>query len=220
MNTKQLKQRALQSIEGNVFSRTALNIIGYGLLVSVLTSIAGMTFIGAIIIGGPLSYGLNRIMVRISRGNSDVSVSNLFDGFKESFLDSFLLYLLQSLFIALWSLLLVIPGIVKSYSYSLAFFIQQDSKNKNWNYCLQKSTQLMHGYKMSAFMLDLSFLGWFLLGFLTCGIGLIFVLPYYSQARTHFYNEILRKHNIEFESNYEPAQNTVSSKTVNDEFDY
>lgn len=199
MNIKQIKQRALQNIDHSVFSKIALNIIGYSIIVAILNSLAGATLIGSIIISGPLVYGLHRISVRISKGDRDVTVNNLFDGFKECFAEALILNFMISLYVALWSLLLIIPGIVKSYSYSLAFYIQQDSEDKSWKYCLNKSRELMNGYKMSAFMLDLSFIGWYLLGTICCGIGVFFVTPYHLQAKTNFYHEVLAKHNVHAE---------------------
>ena len=173
-----------------------------GLLGSILSSAAPV--IGALIgvplmlctvlIKGPVTYSLARIYHRISKGDKDVKIPDLVVGFKECFSESVLLSFMSSLFIALWSLLLIIPGIVKSYAYSMAFFIQQDAKGeKNWRVCLDESTALTNGYKWKLFLLDLSFIGWYILGYLCLGIGILWVSAYHQEAKAHFYEELKRE---------------------------
>ena len=214
MSIRNIKQKALQNIDYSVFSHISFNIIGYTILMSFITSMASYTFIGGLLIGGAMQYGISRLSVLIAR-EKPANVGNLFDAFKECFVDTMLLGLLSSIYILLWSLLFIIPGIVKSYSYSLAFYIQQDSPNKDWKYCLEKSIQLMHGNKMTAFLLDLSFIGWYILGLLLCGIGIIFVTPYHLQARANFYIEILKKNGLIHE------EITINEETlINNEISY
>ena len=94
---------------------------------------------------------------------------------------------MQSIFIALWSLLLVVPGIVKAYSYSMSYYIQQEDKSKDWKACLDESRQMMDGYKGRLFCLDLSFIGWYIVGALCFGVGTLFVAPYHRMARANFF---------------------------------
>lgn len=114
-------------------------------------------------------------------------IVDIFCGFKEAFGTSCVLWLLESIFCFLWSLLFVIPGIVKAYSYALSAYILQDDPSKDWQTCHNESIALMNGYKMKLFLLDLSFIGWYLLGALCLGIGVVFVVPYHNQARANFY---------------------------------
>ena len=72
----------------------------------------------------------------------------------------------------------------------MAPFIQQDSEDKGWKSCMDRSTELMRGRKADLFMLDLGFIGWYILGALCLGIGIFFVVPYHLTARANFYESI------------------------------
>lgn len=148
--------------------------------------------IAALIVTGPLTYGAARVAVQAARKNEKADLSNLFDGFKESFGDAILLQVLEAIFIFLWSLLLIIPGIIKAYAYSMAFYIQQDQPNKDWKFCLDKSQKIMKGHKWDLFVLDLSFIGWWIVGFLCIGIGTLWVRPYYEMTKANFYLELVK----------------------------
>ena len=110
----------------------------------------------------------------------------------KDFTGNFLLVLLQYIYTFLWSLLFLIPGIVKSYSYALAPYIKQDDmgRNRGANAYITKSREMMDGYKGQLFLLDLSFIGWYLVGALCLGIGVFFVYPYHQVARANFYEEL------------------------------
>ena len=97
--------------------------------------------------------------------------------------------LLQTVLIFLWSLLFVIPGLVKSYSYALAYYLQQEpgGAEREPADILNESRRMMNGYKWQLFCLDFSFIGWYILGALCFGIGTFFVVPYHQQARANFY---------------------------------
>ena len=82
----------------------------------------------------------------------------------------------------------------------MAYFIQQEQPNKNWKYNINESRRLMNGKKWKLFCLDFSFIGWYFLGFLCFGIGILFVIPYHQMARTNFYLEVYYA-NKEFERN-------------------
>ncbi|MCD8083866.1 MAG: DUF975 family protein [Clostridiales bacterium] len=91
----------------------------------------------------------------------------------------------------LWCLLLVIPGIVKSYSYRMVPYVLADSPNMDWRDILRESENLMYGHRWQMFLFDLSFLGWTLLGTITCGIGnLIWTAPYFSCAEAEIYRKL------------------------------
>ena len=121
-----------------------------------------------------------------------MNVADVFRGFPEDFGGTLLLGLLSSLFTFLWGLLLVVPGIVKAYSYSQAFFVKVDRPEYDWRACMDESIRLMDGHKMDLFILDLSFLGWYIVGALCIGVGTLWVYPYHMAARTKFYEELTR----------------------------
>lgn len=82
------------------------------------------------------------------------------------------------MFIMLWSLLLIVPGIIKSYSYRLAFYCLMDDPNLSPKEAIQKSMRLTVGHKLDFFVLDLSWIGWAFAATFTCGIGSLFLIPY------------------------------------------
>ena len=94
----------------------------------------------------------------------------------------------RDLFILLWTLLLIVPGIIKSYSYRLVPYILSENPHMDRKRALELSQQMMDGHKMEAFVLELSFFGWFLLSALTCGlVGIFYVNPYLDATFAEFY---------------------------------
>ena len=188
----ELRSRARAQLGGNIFSVNWLMMLVVGVIVAVMNSVAtDITIvvggIGAIVVTGAISYGQARATTNLARGQEKVNILDVFAGFTEGFGRTFLLGLMTSLYIFLWSLLFLIPGIVKSYSYAMAPFIMQDDPSKNWKQCLDESREMMNGHKAQLFWLEFSFIGWILLGMLCFGIGVLFVTPYIMQARANFY---------------------------------
>lgn len=103
-------------------------------------------------------------------------------------------FVLVSIFTFLWTWLLIIPGIIKAYSYSMTPYIVKDmvasGKQVSATYGINASKELMKGHKMALFIFDLSFLGWNILAAITCGIGYLWVTPYYQTAKANFYRHI------------------------------
>ena len=151
----------------------------------------GNQYIGqilGILIAGPLSLGINTCFLKLVR-HEPFMFENLFDGFK-NFSSSFIAQLLIVLFVFLWSLLLLIPGIIASYSYSMVFYILSDNPEIGAMGALNKSKEMMVGFKWKLFCLHLSFIGWALLGILTIGIGYLWLTPYIYGATANFYENI------------------------------
>lgn len=181
-----LRANSRKQLGGNIFAEVWLFCMLAAIIISAIVGALSFTAVGAIIVSGPLAYGLSRLHIDLVKGKR-ADLSRLFCGFTEAFGTSCVLYLLETVFCALWSMLFVIPGIVKAYSYALSTYILQDDPSKDWQTCHNESIELMRGYKMKLFLLDLSFIGWYLLGALCFGIGVIFVVPYHNQARANFY---------------------------------
>jgi uncharacterized membrane protein len=160
-------------------------VLVYSLISGAASSLIG---IGLLIIGGPLTLGLIGYFLRKARGEN-AAIENLFDGFK-NFSSALVLFILQSIFIFLWTLLLIIPGIIKSLSYSMAFFILHDNPNMSGMEAITASRKMMNGYKVKLFCLYFSFIGWFLLCILTFGIGFLWLYPYILQSTAIFYEDI------------------------------
>ena len=100
--------------------------------------------------------------------------------------------LLKDVFIFLWSLLLIIPGIIKSYAYRMVPYILADNPNIGAREAITLSNEMTKGHKFNMFVLDLSFIGWYLLGSLALGVGVLFVMPYENATNAELYL-VLRK---------------------------
>lgn len=184
-----LRANARQQLGGRIFADLWLSMVVVSLVYGAIVGTASsFLIVGGIILAGPMLYGLTRIAVGVVEGKKP-DVVGLFDGFKEDASGTILLGLMTGIFVFLWSLLFVVPGIVKSYSYALAPYIQQEER-KDWRYCLDKSRAMMNGYKWQLFCLDLSFIGWYIVGALCLGIGVLFVEPYHQVARANFYEAV------------------------------
>ncbi len=152
---------------------------------------ATLAFLGAIailLVDGPFMYSMAGIASKVDK-EEKVELGNLFDGFK-SFQISFLLAILQDIFITLWMLLCIIPGFVKMLSYSMSYYISLDNPEKSALECITASKELMKGHKWQLFCLMFSYIGWIILCVLTLGILSFWVNPKMEQAKYQFYKEI------------------------------
>jgi uncharacterized membrane protein len=139
-----------------------------------------------------VTVGYLSCTLKISR-KQPFQVSDLGDGFYRCW-TIIGIYILQTVFIMLWSLLFIIPGIIAAYRYRLAYYIALDRTDLGPLQCINESKRLMYGYKTELFILDVSFLGWWLLGVLTFGILLIWKLPYIQVTYAYFYQQLLLIH--------------------------
>jgi uncharacterized membrane protein len=133
-------------------------------------------------------YGLFVFFLRNIRGEQ-VSIKGLFVGFSHygSVLSTMLL---MHLYIILWSLAGIIPGIIKAYAYALTPYILHDHPEMGANDVITRSAELMNGHKRQLFLMDLSFAGWGLLCILSLGVGFLWLIPYMQSARAAFYEEV------------------------------
>ncbi len=142
----------------------------------------------SIIIGGPLLAGVTLVFLKIAR-KEHVEWTEMFSGFQR-FVQFFVLYVLSGILLILWTLLLIVPGIIAALRYSQAYFLMLDDPNLEALDAIKMSSKMMYGYKGQLFMLYLSFIGWFLLCILTLGIGLLFLVPYVTTAQANFYEQL------------------------------
>ncbi|MEN9406243.1 MAG: hypothetical protein RLZ12_527 [Bacillota bacterium] len=145
-----------------------------------------------IIIAGPILLGIYNVFFTFTP-NENPKFQSMSSFFADSsrFFTSFAWYIVSSVLILLWSLLFFIPGIVKAYSYALAPYLIVDDKQLGALEAIAKSKELMHGKKGSLFLLDLSFLGWYLLCLPTIGLALFWVWPYHKLSKILFYKDLL-----------------------------
>lgn len=132
---------------------------------------------------GYLLFGLNLL-----RGKSS-SPSQLFSRF-DAIVNTILVNLLIMIFVLLWMLLLIVPGIIAAISYSQAFFIIADEPETSPMEAIRKSKEMMHGHKLQFFTLCLRFIGWAIICVLTLGIGFLWLAPYITVSFAEFYDEV------------------------------
>ena len=121
--------------------------------------------------------------------SQSLELGMLFQGFEE-FGRALAAYLLMALFVALWSLLLIIPGIVAGLAYSMTYYILRDQPNLGVMDAIGLSRQMMRGNKWKYFCLQWRFFGWSLLCLLTCGIGFFWLMPYMMASQAAFYEDL------------------------------
>jgi uncharacterized membrane protein len=141
-----------------------------------------------LIIAGPLALGAAIFSLSISRGK-EARLEEIFLGFN-NFGTALVTYLLLLLYIFLWTLLLIVPGIIAALGYSLTFYILVDDPNIKPQDALKKSKSMMDGYKEKLFYLSLRFLLLAILCILTLGIGFLWLIPYVHVTMAKFYDDV------------------------------
>lgn len=124
------------------------------------------------------------------------SASTLFDFFKTSYWNIVKIMFFYQLKLVLWTLCFIVPGIIKAYEYCMVPYILAEHPDMESEDVFERSRQLTQNNKLNIFVLELSFIGWLLLGIMCCGIGLIFVSPYIDITMTHLYLKLKEIHGI------------------------
>ena len=153
-----------------------------------LVSLAGLLGIVSFILGGTVELGYAKFLLK-QYDRKQLQFSDLFSQF-ERFGTGFAQKFLRTLFTVLWSLLFIIPGIVKGLSYAMTPFILEEHPEMTASEAIKASMRLMDGHKMDLFILGLTFIGWQILACLTMGIGFLFLNPYMNAAYAAFYRSI------------------------------
>ena len=187
MRAKDFRQRAWAALSGK-WGTAVLASLVYVLLAGAINAIPGIGSVASLVLTGPLYLGLVITMSKILN-DEPAEVANVFDGFK-NFLNSFVLYVVNTLFVLLWSLLFIIPGIIKSYSYAMSYYILKDNPNMSGDEARKASIEMMKGHKWELFCLEFSYIGWMLLSILTLGILTLWVNPYMEVAKVAFYENL------------------------------
>ena len=184
MLAKDYRKQAWQALSGQWGTMAVIC-----LLYAVLTAVLSYTAFGALLFGGVLMIGLSSATLSLLRVKH-ANVEYLFDGFKLNLTNALLASVLYNIFLLLWTLLFFIPGIVKSYSYAMTFYILRDNPNMPANDAITESRRMMNGNKFRLFCLHFSFIGWLILSALTFNILLIWVIPYMQTAQAAFYESL------------------------------
>jgi hypothetical protein len=165
------------------FAETPMLVAGIlsGMFFAIIIAIVARIFIGL-----PIEVGVQKYFVD-STGES-FDLNNLGYAFKQGHYKTIVRTMFfRELYIFLWTLLLVIPGIVKHYAYRMVPYILAENPNIDTKRALELSNNMTRGHKFNMWILDLSFIGWYLLGLLAFGLGVFLVMPYENATRAELY---------------------------------
>ncbi len=216
MKTNQeFKNEALQALKGNWAPAVACTVVLFLIMCVILgpsytsyMSAFGMMHIPAglskafttlglpisIFLYYPLLLGYCIAFFKLhSEGDTDITANLFRSAFTGGYLHNVWGLLLMNIFIFLWSLLLLIPGIIKAFSYAMTPFILKDYPELSANQAIDLSRKMMKGHKFDLFWLNLSFIGWFFLCLVTMGIGFVWFLPYVQTANSAFYQNVKKE---------------------------
>jgi uncharacterized membrane protein len=202
LNRAELKAKARESLEGHLGDSIGVIILSYAIpmianvLVLIICKILNLsdgstsflTSITSTLVYCALAFGYFSYFLKLSR-DEDVEISELWS-FKGKWYIYIGIYLLAGLFACLWGLLLIIPGIIAAISYSMSYYCYLDNPENDIMDAIKESKRIMKGHKMEFFILQLSFLGWSILGMFTFGILYLWLIPYMSVTISNFYNNI------------------------------
>lgn len=187
MTNRELKQLAKNQISGNILILLVIAII-ISLINSAAAAVPIVGCVAIFIVGGTLYTSTASIYLNLSKGHKP-EIDDLQIGMKQ-WKESSLLFFLITLYLTLWSLLFIIPAIIKCLSYSQAYYILADNPGMTASEALTESRRIMDGHKWEFFVLNLSFIGWHLLALCTLGLLYIYITPYMNATFATYYNNI------------------------------
>ena len=162
----------------------------YSLVYLIITGVVSGSFSVLALLLLPMGYSYSVAFLNdIRNGKEPFKVETLFDGYKD-FMRIFGTTLLMNVYIFLWTLLFIFPGIIKSISYSQTYYVLKDNPELKFNEAIERSMEMMEGHKMQYFLLMLSFIGWIILIILTCGILSLWVTPYMNATFANYYEYV------------------------------
>jgi len=211
MEVKNLMSASRSSLKGN-WGIAIAGFLIYAIIIGVISSL--LDEIGSLItllIAGPFALGMAIFTLELSR-EGDPKIEMIFKGFND-FVRALISYLLMILFILLWALLLIVPGIIAGISYSMTFFILAEDPSIKPMDAIDKSKAMMDGYKWKMFELGIYLFLLSLLCILTLGIGFLWLMPYGQVSCAKFYKEV--KDNYSSKSGADENENTGDSSSDN-----
>lgn len=196
MNRVELKEKAKNSLKGKYGDAILMIIImgALGALSGVFnifmneSAASLISSIVSLVVSALFTFGYTSYFMKVSR-NEEVTYKELWSK-TNMFVPYIVLSIVTFVFVFLWSILFIIPGIIAAISYSLAVYIMLDNPEMKAMDAIKKSKEMMQGHKMDYFVLQLSFLGWSLLGICTCGILYFWLIPYMQVTNINFYNKL------------------------------
>lgn len=162
--------------------------VGTTLVYFVVMIVVGTVPLLPLVLSGPMTLGMTIFVLSLLR-NTNPHLEQIFEGFKRLGV-SLIAWFLMVLYVLLWSLLLIVPGIIAGFSYAMTFYIIADDASVTAPDAIRRSKKMMMGNKWKLFCLSARFLGWVLLGMITFGIGFLWVVPYMQVSFAKFYEEV------------------------------
>ncbi|MFS0781876.1 DUF975 family protein [Bacillus sp. 1P06AnD] len=188
----QLKRSGRNSLKGKWGLAIGVILI-IGILSVAVSYIPRVGFLLSILLF-PMTVATTWFFLGLAR-NENPTVEVIFSGYeKGAFIRTLGTQLLMNIYLVLWALLLLIPAIIKGFSYMLTNYILKDYPHLQYNSAIKLSRRMMDGYKGQAFILQLSFIGWAILCLFTLGIGFLFLSPYVSTTNAHLYEDLKRRY--------------------------
>lgn len=159
-----------------------------------IMGIVSCSYIGELILFGPMTLGYVIYIVKICRRREPVTFKTLFDGFRQ-FSQALIAGLIYSLAVSVGLFFLIIPGIIVGLGFALTFPIMSDEPGISGMDALQQSWVMMRGHKWQLFCLGFRFIGWWVLSVLSLGIGFLWLYPYMTASLIGFYNVLKQDYN-------------------------
>ena len=185
-NASDEAQQVMVTYDG-VDASTVLATIG--LILGACAVIFLVSLLFSIFVSGPFRVGAQKLLLNCKEGTA--KCGDVLFAFKNSYLNVAKTMFLQGLYIVLWSLLLVVPGIVKAYEYRMVIYLIAENPGMSSGEAFARSKEMMKGQKWNAFVLDLSFIGWHILGVCTLGIlETFYVMPYALLTNAELYHAL------------------------------
>ena len=187
MDRVSMKAHAKEQIRGKIFTLLAIAII-IGLITGATSILGPIGSIASLLITGAFTYAEVYIYLGITKTSRMPKMEDAFVGFMgDNFLRTLVGYLRYAVFTFLWSLLFIIPGIIKSIAYSQMFYLMAEDEDLDPGDAQRESMELMEGHKWEYFVLGLSFIPWYLLCIATLGIASIYVSPYIQTTLAEYH---------------------------------
>ena len=200
-NAATYRARAREQLGGNIFANNWLVALVACLLCSLVLSASSVVLIGSFLLEGICFFGLAHVLLAVARGRTQsYDLNGLLAG-KDQIGDLLVLSLIKNIFLFLW-MLIPIVGFVKYYAYAMTYYIKYDHPEYDWRTAITESRRMMNGHKWELFCLELSFLGWMIVGALCLGIGTRWVMPYMRVAEINFYDDLKKLEEPEIEIPY------------------
>lgn len=209
MDRQSLKQSAKDQIKGHIFILFLISLIAgilggilkisyttreYSELLGEMVNVTHSINIGSYLITPAFTISIILVFLNLAKDITP-AVKDVFAGFK-MWWPAVKVNFFVVLFTTLWTFLFIIPGMIKSISYSMSMYILAENPEMGALEAITRSRKMMHGHKMESFILSLSFIGWILLGVITIGIAFIWVGPYMEATYANYYNYLKKENGI------------------------